>query len=93
MSSSFERRKHYRHDLHEMMKIEYALGPFVSEIYEGLLLNISTSGLCLLISDNLDIGQEIVIKSNINLPSQTARIEWIKKMDQAQYKVGLLFKK
>ncbi len=92
MSSSFERRKHYRHDFHEMMKIEYVLGPFVSEIYEGLLLNISTSGLGLLISDNLDIGQEIVINSNINLPSQTARVEWIKKMDQAQYKVGLLFK-
>jgi DNA-directed RNA polymerase subunit E'/Rpb7 len=73
--------------------MDYALDPFNTEIFEGFVVNISNVGLCLLISNILDIGQEIILKSDIDVPSQTARVEWIEKVNEKHYKVGLIFAK
>jgi hypothetical protein len=74
-------------------QVEYVLDPFnVNEIFEGIIDNISESGLCIVTSQCLTEGQEITIKSLLFLPSQTAVVCWVEPQDNA-YKVGLKFLK
>lgn len=92
MSTSFERREYFRHEILETRKIEYALGTFDTETFEGLVLNISDTGICLLISNHFSIGQEITLKNfDIYGSSKTATVQWIEKVDKRHYKVGLIF--
>jgi c-di-GMP-binding flagellar brake protein YcgR len=92
MSASFERRTYFRHEIFETREIEYALGAFDSEIFEGLVLNISETGICLLISNHFSLGQEITLKDfGIYGEYKTATIQWIEKADKKLYKVGLIF--
>ena len=71
--------------------IEYVLDPFnADETYEGIIENISESGFCLITPTPLKEGQEIMIKSLIYLPSQTATVCWVKQEDDV-YRVGLKF--
>ncbi len=72
-------------------KIDFVLDLITDEIFEGIIDNISESGLCLITSKLLDQGQEIIIRSLIYLPSQTAAVCWIKPHDDVSYKVGLKF--
>ena len=92
MSSSFERREYFRHEILETREIEYALRVFDTETFEGLVLNISDTGICLLISNYFSIGQEITLKDfDIYGSSKTATVQWIEKADKRHYKVGLIF--
>jgi c-di-GMP-binding flagellar brake protein YcgR len=92
VSTSFERRKYFRHKIFETKKIEYALRAFDTETFEGLVLNISDTGICLLISNHFNIGQEITLKDfDIYGSSKTATVQWIEKADKRHYKVGLIF--
>ena len=92
MSTSFERRKYFRHEIFETRKIECALGAFDTETFEGIVLNINDSGICLLISNRFSIGQEITLKDfDIYGSSKTATVQWIEKADKRHYKVGLVF--
>ena len=92
MSSSFERREYFRHEILETRKIEYAVRAFDTETFEGLVLNISDTGICLLISNHFSIGQEITLKDfDIYGSSKTATVQWIEKADKRHYKVGLIF--
>jgi c-di-GMP-binding flagellar brake protein YcgR len=92
MSTSFERRGYFRHEILETRKIEYAAGAFDPETFEGLVLNISDTGVCFLTSIHLSIGQEITLKDfDIYGSSKTATVQWIEKADKRHYKVGLIF--
>jgi c-di-GMP-binding flagellar brake protein YcgR len=92
MSASFERRKYFRHEIFETKLIEYALGAFDSETFEGLVLNISETGICLLISDHFNIWQEVTLKDfGIYGSYKTATVQWIEKADKRLYKAGLIF--
>jgi len=92
VSTSFERREYFRHEILETKKIEYVTGAFDSESFEGLVLNISDTGICLLISNHFSIGQEIMLKDfDIYGSSKTATVQWIEKADKRHYKVGLIF--
>lgn len=93
MQFSFERRKQDRHEFHEGMKVEYTLDFSDKETFEADVVNVSTSGLCLLTTDCLDIGKEIIIKDYTSFPSQTAQVEWIEDVNASHYKVGLIFMK
>jgi hypothetical protein len=75
-----------------MMKMEYTLPPFESEILEGFVSNISSIGLCLLTYDAPNIGQELTLKDNACLPFQTARVQWIEEVNRRQCRVGLICK-
>ena len=89
---SFERRVEERHSFSDMVEIEYVLDPFTdSETFKGSLVNISETGLCLLTTHLLKVGEEITINSMINTPSQIAVVQWIEKYDDDYYKVGLIF--
>ena len=91
MSFSFERREHFRNESFETRKIEYTLGILDTETFEGLVINTSDTGLCLLISNPLNIGQEILVEDEIYGSYKTATVKWIEKVDEKQYKVGLIF--
>jgi len=91
MSFSFERREHFRNESFETRKIEYTLGILDTETFEGLVINTSDTGLCLLISNPLNIGQEIMVQDEIYGSYKTATVKWIEKVDEKQYKVGLIF--
>ena len=92
MSASFERRESFRREILETRKIEYALDAFDTETFEGFVLNISDTGICLLISNHLSIGQEITLKDfDIYGSFKTATLQWIEKADKRHYKVGLSF--
>jgi hypothetical protein len=88
--NNIERRRHQRYDF--FCTIEYVLNPDITgEIFKGAAINISNSGLCFCISNPLSEGQEIIIKSNLPVSSQTASVCWIEKGYDDFYKVGLMF--
>ena len=91
MSFSFERRERFRNESFETKKIEYALGILDTETFEGVVINSSDTGLCLLISNPLTVGQEIMVQDEIYGSYKTAKVQWIEKEDEGQYKVGLIF--
>ncbi len=94
VSFSFERRKDFRHEFYDDTKIEFTVDLSDKEIFEGVVINMSASGLCLLVTSTcLNIGQEIFIKAGIDLASQSARVEWIEEIREGHYKVGLTFEK
>jgi hypothetical protein len=75
-----------------MRKIEYSLRAFDSETFERLVLNVSDTGICLLISNRYSIGQEITLKDfDIYGSSKAAPLKWIEKKDKRHYKIGLIF--
>lgn len=92
MSASFERRKCFRQEIFEPRVIQYSLGAFDSETFEGLVLNVSETGACLLISNYFDIWQEITLKDfDVYGSYKTGTVQWIEKADKTLYKVGLIF--
>ncbi len=88
-----DQRKYQRNDFSYTV-VEYVLHPDTTyEIYIGLTLNLSGSGLCLYTPKLLKEGQVIIIKSTIPQLSQKATVCWIEKYDSFYYKVGLEFVK
>jgi hypothetical protein len=87
---AFDQRREERYGF--PYTIEYVLNPSATdEIFEGVAINISKSGLCLYTHNILREGQEITIKSIMPITSQNATVKWIEKIDHIYYKVGLVF--
>ncbi|MDQ7786370.1 MAG: PilZ domain-containing protein [Thermodesulfovibrionales bacterium] len=88
----FDQRKQERFDI--SCPIEYVVDSFQSDVLcEGIAVNISNSGLCLLTSHSFTEGQEIAIKSifPIPLPSEAASVVWVEKSADFSVKTGLSF--
>jgi hypothetical protein len=85
--NNIERRKHIRYDYFNHV-IEY-YSKSSDEVFKGVTINISNSGLCLQILKPLSIGQEIKIKRAPSISYQPATVRWIKKIDGTLYNVGL----
>lgn len=88
----FDQRKQERFDI--SCTIEYIVDPFKTDaFFEGIAVNISNYGLCLLTSQPINEGQNITIKSifPIPLPSETASVVWVEKYDDLYNKIGLEF--
>jgi len=96
----FEQRRSERYEL-SGSKVEYMLTPFSKdEIFEADVVNFSETGLCLLSSNRLTVGQEITIRNFMTFSSRTAVVMWVEeydgmfhcdKSDEALFKVGLQF--
>jgi hypothetical protein len=84
---NIERRRDLRYDYFHHMIEYYAKSS--DEVFKGVTINISNSGLCLQILKPLSVGQEIKIKRAPSISYQPATIRWIKKTDDNLYKVGL----
>ncbi|MBM4146249.1 MAG: PilZ domain-containing protein [Nitrospira sp.] len=82
------RRRHKRKD--EMNTIEYVIEPLTTnETFDGVLVNVSESGLCILTNDILNKGQQIRITANGHAINKSAVVRWTEKYDDFYYKVGL----
>jgi len=87
--SSFYSSRHERTDI--QCRIEYILDLVSSEAFEGMIYDISESGFSLVTDQQLDIGQEITIKTDLYLPSQSGIVRWIKTDEDGGYIAGLEF--
>jgi len=87
-----DKRRHGRRDT--MSAIEYFAAPFAAhEKLDGVIVNASESGVCILTVHFLNKGQIIEIKSNGDKISQTATVRWTHQYNNLYYKVGLEFNK
>jgi len=86
----FDQRKDKRRDTIHV--IEYIVdGLSTSETFEGIVANISDSGLCLLTTYPLENGTRIAIKNQERLNSRSAAVRWNASNRNLYYKVGLEF--
>jgi hypothetical protein len=79
-----------------MSTIKYFTEPGTAyETFDGVIVNASESGLCILTAHLLNKGQIIEIKSNGDIISQTATVtvRWTRQYNNLYYKVGLEFTK
>jgi hypothetical protein len=86
-----DQRKHQRQDFSYTV-VEYVLDPGTTHrIFIGFTLDLSYSGLCIYTTKLLNEGQEVMIKNNFFVPSQTATVRWVEKSNDDFYKIGLMF--
>lgn len=62
------------------------------EIFDGIITDMSDSGLCLLTTNPLSEGQKITI-NNASPLSRTAIVRWSERIDSLYHRVGLEFLK
>ena len=87
-----EKRRHGRRNI--MSTIEYFAEPVTAyETFDGVIVDTSESGLCILTAHLLNKGQIIEIKSKGEIIAQTAVVRWIRQYNNLYYKVGLKFNK
>ncbi len=96
----FDQRKTGRHDFFDE-RIEFAVDPFSEDaLFEAALINCNETGLCILSSKQLSVGQEIILHDFMDYSSRTAVITWIQQCERFSdvdnsaeilYKIGLLF--
>ena len=90
LEDSTEKRKAKRYDM--ASSIEYVLdSQTFGEVHEGVLVNISTTGIGAYVFSPLSEGQKIVITTRLPVDYHSAVIAWTKKKDADSYLVGLKF--
>jgi hypothetical protein len=92
MLPTSEKRKFIRHDFTVKVAIKFITVSSEGKIHEGFVANKSSSGLCLFTSNSFDIGEEIMLKNNIYIPFQKAKVKWIQEVNKQWYAVGLICK-
>lgn len=87
---SIERRKHSRN--HVVHPVEYVVGSFTqAQPHDGVVENLSQSGICLITKRSLVQGEEISIINNSSLSSKVASVRWSQNFHSLYYRVGLEF--
>jgi c-di-GMP-binding flagellar brake protein YcgR len=83
-----ERRKYQRNDLTAF--VQYTCSSDTSDTaLRGIIKNYSYSGICLIVSQPLAEGQELIV-NNIRAPSsKKAIVRWQQKVGKDSYNVGL----
>jgi PilZ domain-containing protein len=75
-----------------MKPIEYFLVPsIIGKTFDGLITDISDSGLCLLTTSQLKDRQRIIIEDKSFSSEKVAIVRWSEKYDDMFYKIGLEF--
>jgi len=87
---AFDQRGNERCELR--CSFEYVLDPFrKGEIFEGIVMDVSKTGMCFSTSYPLRVGQEIFILTEVSiLPTQNAVVSRIEE-DGGQYRVAVEF--
>lgn len=87
---NIERRKDIRYII--CQSIGYIVETGATQVdMVGLTANVSQSGLCFYTTIPLLEGQEIKIRRNPSVSYQSAMVQWIQKIADNFYKVGLSF--
>ena len=85
-----ERRKYRRNEL--MTSVQYTYPSEFSEtILKGTITNYSNAGICLIVSQPLAKGQEIIVRSAGLPSSKRAIVRWQENISRYTYRVGLEF--
>jgi hypothetical protein len=72
--------------------IEYFLVPsIIMKTFDGVITDISDSGLCLLTTSHLKDRQRIIIQDKSSSSEKVAIVRWSQKYDDMLYKIGLEF--
>lgn len=80
-----ERRSVFHH------MIEFSVIPGMGqEVFKGVTVNLSNSGLCIISFTPLQKGQKLLIREGLRV-SGPAQVLWDKRLDNDVYKAGLLF--
>jgi Tfp pilus assembly protein PilZ len=75
-----------------MEPIEYFLVPsIIGKTFDGLITDISDSGICLLTTSQLKDRQRIIIEDKSCSSEKVAIVRWSEKYDDMFYKIGLEF--
>ena len=75
-----------------MKPIEYFLVPsIIGKTFDGLIMDISDSGVCLLTTSQLKDRQRIIIEDKSCSSEKVAIVRWSEKYDDMFYKIGLEF--
>ena len=96
----FDHRKTERCDYFDE-KIEFALDPFSKDrLLEAELVNCNETGLCILSSKQLSVGQEITLHNFMDYFCRSAVVAWVTeyerfssldKSSEILFKIGLTF--
>jgi len=87
---SRESRKHVRKNISYFTR--YSLDSSSGEsVNNGVITNISKSGICLLTPEAINKGENILIKCNINSPARMATVRWSKQYKDCHCSAGLEF--
>jgi len=62
-----------------------------NESFDGIITDISDSGICLLTTNSLSKGQKISMNIGTSASSRTAIVRWSERFDSLYYAVGLEF--
>jgi Tfp pilus assembly protein PilZ len=65
----------------------------IGKTVEGLIMDISDSGLCLLTTSQLKVRQRIIIEDKSFSLEKVAVVRWIEKYDEMFYRIGLEYAK
>jgi len=88
--ATFDKRRYRRSSI--VSAVEYALHPLhTDETFDGVIMDISEAGLCLLTNTPLKKGQEISLKINPSAFSQPAAVRWSRQYDALYCRAGLEF--
>ena len=88
--TAVDKRRHRRADT--IRAVQYVSNHMrKDEIFDGVVSNLSESGLCLLTTNPLAEGENITIRNRIQANFQTATVRWITKYRGLYYMAGLEF--
>lgn len=89
MTTLFSNRRHERRE--EIGLIEFAVEPSGQESFDGVIANISESGICLFTTCPLREEDMITFKKMAHVHSETAIVRWCDKSNKHYCKAGLEF--
>jgi hypothetical protein len=88
--SDGEKRRHRRSEASYFTGYLMELQPG-GAVLNGVIANISKSGVCLLTSKALNEGESILLKSDDSSPAQKAAVRWCRQYKNFHYRAGLEF--
>jgi len=86
-----DRRKHERKYIAKATECFLTEPPSQNEMFDCIVADISTSGLCLLTTQPVENGQVITMMNQIFPSPRTAIVRWSEKYKNLYYRSGLEF--
>lgn len=89
---SFDKRRHKRKET--VSAVEYDIASSIAdETFDGVIVNDSKSGLCILTTTPLLEDDKIILRSTVYSIPQIASVRWSNNYNNLYYRVGLEFLK
>ena len=86
-----DKRRHARKYIAKATECVLTQPPSPNEMFDCIVADISTSGLCLLTTQPIESGQEITMMNHIFPSPRTAIVRWSEEYKGLYYRSGLEF--